>query len=261
MVLFNRYAHYYDLLYHDKNYADEAKFIQGLLSSYSPNAKTILELGCGTGEHSILLIKEGYEVHGVDLSAEMLERAKQKQIQLPEELSHNLSFSQANIRSFRSNKRFDVVLSLFHVVSYQTTNRELEETFETVSAHLKPGGIFVFDCWYGPAVLTERPSVRVKRIEDENIIVTRIAEPQMDSNQNCVTVNYQVFIKDRTSHSVEELQESHCMRYLFSPEIHALLNRFQLEPIQSAEWLSQKDPGFDTWGVYFVARKRESSTS
>ena len=152
------------------------------------------------------------------------------------------------------NQTFDVVLSLFHVISYQTTNDDLLATFETVKQHLKPGGIFIFDVWYGPAVLTERLTVRIKRLEDEEILVTRIAEPVMHPNENLVDVNYQVFIRDKSSKSVDELQETHRMRYLFKPEIDVILKEFNLAIIENREWMTNLKPGFNTWGVYFVIR-------
>ena len=72
MTVFGNYAHYYDLLYQDKNYVGETQFIHKLIQTHAPNAKNILELGCGTANHALLLAKEGYQVHGVDMSQEMI---------------------------------------------------------------------------------------------------------------------------------------------------------------------------------------------
>ncbi|HEY9709076.1 MAG TPA: class I SAM-dependent methyltransferase [Oculatellaceae cyanobacterium] len=254
MSVFGNYAHYYNLLYLDKDYAREAQFIHQLLQTHAPNTQSILELGCGTGTHAQLLAKQGYEVHGVDLSPEMLQQACDRLSQLPQELAARLSFSQGDIRKIQLDQQFDAIISLFHVISYQTTNEDLQAAFATAKAHLKPGGVFIFDCWYGPAVLSDHPTVRVKRLEDEEISIIRIAEPVMYPNQNLVDVNYQVFIKDKKTSAVEELQETHRMRYLFKPEIDLLLTNYQLEPIEYREWMSNREPGFDTWGVYFIGR-------
>lgn len=254
MSVFGNYARYYDLLYRDKDYAGEAQFVHQLIQTHAPNAQSILELGCGTGNHAVLLAKEGYTIHGVDQSAEMLAKASDRLSNLPEELRSRIDFSQGDIRKVRLNKQFDVVISLFHVISYQTTNEDLKAAFATVKSHLKPDGIFIFDCWYGPAVLSDRPTVRVKRLEDEEIIVTRIAEPIIHPNDNWVDVNYQVFIKDKKNEEVEELQETHRMRYLFKPEIELLLTDIGLKSIKSGEWMTSKNPGFETWGVYFISQ-------
>jgi SAM-dependent methyltransferase len=254
MSVFGNYARYYDLLYRDKDYAGEAKFVYQVLQTHAPDAQSILELGCGTGNHAQLLAQEGYQVHGVDRSSEMLQQAHERLSQIPQDIASRLTFSLGDIREIRLQQLFDVVVSLFHVISYQPKNEDLQRTFTTAKAHLKPGGIFLFDCWYGPAVLSERPATRVKRLEDEAIFVTRIAEPVLYPNENIVDVKYHVFIKDKQSGSVEELQETHRMRYLFKPEIDWLFSNSRFNFLRCGEWMTDREPGCDTWGVYFVGR-------
>jgi SAM-dependent methyltransferase len=255
MNVFGHYARYYDLLYKDKDYTAEAEYVHTLIQRHSPKAGSILELGCGTATHAGFLAKKGYQLHGVDQSGEMLEQARSRLAAMPEEEAKRLSFSRGDIRHIQLQRKFDVVVSLFHVMSYQTSNEDLSAAFAAAGAHLRDTGIFIFDCWYGPAVLTDRPVVRVKRLEDEAIFVTRIAEPVMHPNENLVDVNYHVFVRDKSSGAVEELRETHKMRYLFRQEIDLFLRQTGMEVIEAAEWMTGKTPGFDTWGVCFVARR------
>ena len=254
MSVFGNYARYYNLLYRDKDYVGEAQFMHKLLQHYAPGSNSLLELGCGTGTHALLLAKAGYRVHGVDFSAEMLQQATERRSQMPTEVASKLTFSSGDVRTVHVNRQFDAVCSLFHVISYQTTNEDLQAAFATAKSHLQPGGVFIFDCWYGPAVLSDRPTVRVKRLEDEEIAVTRTAEPVIYPNENLVDVNYQVFIKQKNTGAVEELQEVHKMRYLFKSEIQFLCAQSGLEYVEGREWMTNHEPGFNTWGVYFVAR-------
>ena len=254
MAIFSNYARYYDLMYQDKDYVGEAQFIQRLIQTYAPATTTILELGCGTGNHAMLLAKEGYQVHGVDLSQEMLGYANERRDRLSPALATKLQFSQGDLRQVRLDRKFDVVLSLFHVISYQTNNEDLLAAFETAKAHLVPGGILIFDVWYGPAVLSDPPTVRIKRLEDRSIQVTRIAEPVMEPNKNLVDVNYHIFIKDLISSKIDEVKEVHTMRYLFRPELELVLDRLQMQIVESREWLTDRQPGLNTWGVYFIVR-------
>ena len=165
-----------------------------------------------------------------------------------------LNFLHGDIRSFRLDQKFDVTISLFHVMSYQTTNEDFLSALQTAKAHLASGGIFVFDFWYGPAVLTDRPAVRVKKLEDDQTQVIRLAEPVMHANKNLVDVNYTVWIKDKSSLQTEEIRETHNMRYWFLPEIEHLIKESGFEILNDGEWMTGKQPGFDTWGVYIVAR-------
>lgn len=256
--VFDAYACYYDLLYRDKDYAGEAEYIAAHIHKLTPQAKRILELGCGTGAHAEYLARMGFTVHGVDMSETMLARAEARRVALPPEVSARLTFGPGDVRTVRTGKLYDAVISLFHVISYQTTNEDLEAALETASAHLQPGGLFLFDFWFGPAVLAQKPEVRVKRLEDDDIKVTRIAEPVMHENENVVDVNYQVWIEVNESGKVEKVQETHKMRYLFLPEITRLLNLQQLEMIDAREWLADNPPGKQSWGVLAISQKRDA---
>jgi len=210
MTVFGTYSRYYDLLYKDKDYSGEAEYIRAIIHRHSPDARTILDLGCGTGRHDFLLAEMDYEVAGVDMSQEMLAvaNAQRSSLYTPEGIiphPPSVSFHHGDIRSIRLEKTFDVVISLFHVMSYQTGNEDLAAAFATAKAHLKPGGIFIFDCWYGPAVLADCPVVRVKRLEDDEIALTRIVEPVMYANRNLVELNYHIIAREKESDFVSEM--------------------------------------------------------
>jgi SAM-dependent methyltransferase len=254
MTVFAGYSRYYDLLYRDKDYSAEALYISQLIKSRAPDAVSIMEIGCGTGAHAAELAELGYTVDGVDMSAGMLEAAGARARDLRPDLQSKLSFTQGDARSVRLEKKFDVVISLFHVMSYQTSNADLAAAFQTAKEHLKAGGLFVFDCWYGPAVLRQWPATTKKHLSDDDTIVDRIAEPVIHANTNVVDVNYTVTVTDRATGTVEELRETHHMRYLFSPEIEAALDAAGMELLDSRAWMSDERPGFDSWGACFVGR-------
>jgi SAM-dependent methyltransferase len=254
LSVFSAYSRYYDLLYRDKDYAGEARYVRDLLATYAPGAAKIVEIGCGTGRHACALAMLGFEVHGVDVSAGMLEVAEQKRISLGQELASRLRFTQGDARVVRLGKRADAVVSLFHVMSYQTSNADLAAAFATAREHLVDGGVFIFDCWYGPAVLTERPAVTVKRLEDVVTSITRIAEPEMNTIENVVDVNYTVLVHDRKTDKRDTLRETHRMRYLFAPEIELLLSTNGMSLTASYEWMGGRPPGLHSWAACFVAR-------
>lgn len=253
-LVFDAYARYYDLLYVDKDYSGEAKYIASQIRKYAPHAKKILELGCGTGGHAEHLVRMGYTVHGVDLSESMLARAQERKAVLAPEIAARLSFGHGDARTVRTGDRYDVVISLFHVISYQSTNADLDATFETASIHLGRGGVFLFDFWYGPAVLTQKPEVRVKHLEDEKIKVTRIAEPVMHVNENVVDVNYTVFIEVKATGKVEQVRETHKMRYLFLPELDRYGSSAFVERASFA-WMSNAPLDAQSWaGLQILER-------
>lgn len=253
--VFADYAAYYDLIYGDKDYKAETNYIINLVKRYNPSAKTILEAGCGTGKHAVLFAEKGYSVYGIDLSPHMIDIARNKLDKLPENIKNLLYFQCSDICCLELDKKFDAVISLFHVMSYQTSNYNLEKAFHSISKHLSKGGIFIFDCWYGPAVLTNKPSVRIKKLENENIKVIRIAEPVLYPNENTVDVNYHIITKNKINGAVKEFHELHKMRYFFKPEIEFLFSSSGFKTIYFQEWLNGNEPGFDSWNVCFIGEK------
>jgi SAM-dependent methyltransferase len=252
--VFDTYARYYDLLYRDKDYAGESEYVAAHIRKQVPKAKRILELGCGTGAHAEHLARMGYTVHGVDMSKSMLARAEARKASLPPDVAARLSFGHGDVRTVRTGESYDAVISLFHVMSYQTSNADLSSAFETASVHLQPGGVFLFDFWYGPAVLAQRPDVRIKRLEDDEIKVTRIAEPEMHVNENVVDVNYQVWIEVNQSGKVEQVRETHKMRYLFLPEIEQI-NHSRFKMKCHFAWMKSEQPGLEDWSGISILEK------
>ena len=252
--VFDAYAAYYDLLYRDKDYAAEAEYIAGLIRRHAPDAADILELGCGTGGHAVHFSQMGYRVSGIDLSKSMLSRAEERRSGLPNDLAQRLQFSFGDVRTWRGDRKFDVVVSLFHVFSYQTTNEDLQAAFETAAVHLNPGGVLIFDFWYGPAVLSQRPEVRVRRMEDEHIRVLRIAEPILLPNENKVLVAYDVCIEQKASARRDIVRESHGMRYLFYPEIDQYAQpTFAMKG--HLAWMKDVEPNVEDWSAVAVLEK------
>ena len=249
--LFGTYASYYNLLYRDKDYDAEVDYLVSLLSRYSSGASSLLNLGCGTGRHDLLFSQRGYKVTGVDLSREMLEIARDQ----AQEAKQTVDLFQGDARSIRLEKRFDAVFALFHVMSYQTANEDLLAVLRTAWNHLEAEGVFYFDCWYGPGVLSEPPTTRVKRMESETLKVTRLAESTQDPNENLVTVDYEILVERVGSQTWERIEETHRMRYLFVPEVRLLAQQsgFRLEHYET--WMSGAVPQLDTWNVVFALKK------
>ena len=184
----------------------------------------------------------------------MLDFAARRCKTVSDEAGGKISFEKGDIRNINISRKFDAVISLFHVISYQTTNEDLVSTFKTVKKHLKKDGVFLFDCWYGPCVLTDRPEPRSKQITENNICITRDARPRIYPNRNIVDVNYHFTVQHAESNEVEEYDECHSMRYLFLPEIEMLLSSAGMKLLECKEWITMNEPGTDTWAVCCVAR-------
>lgn len=252
MTVFGEYADWYDLFYADKDYRAEVDYVHGLLWDRGVAPGKLLEIGCGTGAHAELFIEQGWRVTGVDLSEEMLSRARSRFEKLGAGIRRKARFLQGDARTLHLGERFDAVVSLFHVMSYQAGQDDLEMAMATAKRHLEPGGIFVFDFWYGPSVLTQLPEPRIRKVETPNAVVRRFATPHLKENENIVEVNYDFIVSDKAGHAVEELTEIHRMRYLFLPEIRQLAVACGFKTMKAFDWLSNQPPNRGSWNACAV---------
>lgn len=245
-AVFDAYSHYYDLLYSDKDYVAEVEYLCDLLKRYNNSGHELLEFGSGTGKHGCLFAERGYCVTGIEQSPEMVSQAL---------IADGFSCQVGDICTVHLGRTFDVVLSLFHVVSYQVSNEALRALFARASEHLESGGLFVFDVWYSPAVYAQRPEVRVKRMANDKVAITRIAEPTIVPNENRVDVHYTVFAHDVVTGESQTFTETHPMRHFSIPEMDNLAAQCGFERIIAEAFLTGEEPGENTWGVCFVLRK------
>lgn len=253
MTTFEQYASYYDLLYGDKDYDGEAVFVADLIRRQVPHARSILEFGCGTGLHALAFARLGYNVFGIDLSDDMILHARRRLSNTPVPCDILISFDQGDVRTIRLPQRFDAVVSLFHVMSYQTRTEDVIAAMTRAAEHLHPRGVFIFDFWYGPAVELDPPTVRVKCRENTTTRVTRTAEPNIHPGENVVDVHYELVIEDHASGQMEQVSEDHRMRYFYEPEITHFLECAGLAPIAFGEWMTSRPPGIGSWSNYVVA--------
>ena len=247
---FEEYAEYYDLMYTEKDYPGESDYVHGLIQDVAPQSKNLLDLGCGTGAHARHFAELGYSVVGVDLSEAQLRKALEKSSVAKGGQPH---FIQGDIRALELGRKFDAVVCLFHVINYQTRNADLINAFRSARTHLNDDGVFIFDTWYGPSVLKQRPETRIKRIEKKDVRLTRLAEPEMLTHENRVDVHYELLVEKTSEKGITRIEEIHRMRYLFLPEIKSYLDACGMRLDRFETWMTGAPAGEDSWSCCTVA--------
>lgn len=248
------YADSYDLLYHDKDYAAECDLIERIFHAYGDDSiHSILDLGCGTGNHAIHLAQRSYEVVGVDRSESMLAQARKKAADLGMN-RNNIAFERGDILSIDLQRHADAALMMFAVLGYQLENANVLSALRTARRHLCPGGLLIFDVWYGPAVLHHRPCQRVKVIPTPGGQILRVASGKLDIRCHVCTVHFHVWQLEG-ERLVGETEESHSMRYFFPLELDLFseCSGFALIRLGAFPEFDQ-DPDEETWNVLGVAR-------
>lgn len=247
------YGDAYDLLYHDKDYATECSLVERLFQTHGDGAiRNVLDLGCGTGNHALPLARLGYEVVGVDRSVDMLSHARRKSVN--SQNNGRVIFQEGDIRSLNLERHFDAVLMMFAVLGYQPENADVLSALRTARRHLSPGGLLIFDVWYGPAVLHQRPSQRVKIIPTPKGQILRVTSGELDISHHLCKVDYHVW-KLAGGRLVGETEEAHSVRYFFPLELNLFLESSGFAHIRLGTLPEfERQPDETTWNVLGVAR-------
>jgi len=249
--VFGEYARFYDLLYESKDYLGECAFLERIFESHALRpVRSVLDLGCGTGGHIVHLARRGFELAGLDRSEQMLAKARRK----VQEAGLAVDLHLGDLRDVNLGRTFDAVIAMFAVMSYQVSNADLAGAFRSARRHLAPGGLFVHDAWFGPAVLTNPPTDRYRIIEKDGDRVVRFAHPEIDVVRHLVTVHYKL-LRLRGGAVVEEIDEAHPMRTLFVQEAAYFAEQNGFELVRACPFLEpERVLTTDDWNACFVAR-------
>ncbi len=245
------YANQYDELVGDKDYGRECDLIEQVFRRFGAGGiRTLVDFGCGTGNHSIPLAERGYQVTGVDISSDMVNVARRKSAGVVE----GVKWIEGDIRNVQASGPFDAALFMFAVLGYQLSNQDMMTTLNNARRHVRSGGLLTFDVWYGPAVLSIRPSNGAKIVPVPGGKVIRVVNSELDSRHHLCTVNYHLW--RLAGERVEaESEESHVVRYFFPMEMELMLSQagFALESLTKFPTLDE--PADETtWNVLGVAR-------
>jgi SAM-dependent methyltransferase len=253
MKVFRQYSTYYDQLYKTKDYVSEAAFVQKIIKKESSGTKTLISIGCGTCNHDIILAKNGYSITGIDQSQSMLDIAKEKIRK--NNLMRKISLFKSDVRQLPKIREHDAAIAMFNVWGYLTDNNDVDRSLKGVSENLKSGGLLLFDCWNGAAVLTDRPGDRIKEIVDRKERLIRITRSTLETNRNVININFRV-LRIKGKLVIDEIEETHQMRYWSLPELDYFLmkNGFKIISICN-NFDMHSQPTDQDWNIFIIARK------
>ena len=136
--MYKNFSKVYDKFMEICNYDEWVGLLEGYIKEYNPEGKKVLDLGCGTGS-TLVNFSEKYECSGLDLSEEMLKKAK---IKLK---GKNVPLFLGDMREFDTGERYDIIFSFFDTVNHLTSAEDLMDLFNSVRNSLNKNGIYVFD--------------------------------------------------------------------------------------------------------------------
>ncbi|KWX05222.1 SAM-dependent methyltransferase [Carbonactinospora thermoautotrophica] len=189
-------AEIYDLVYRGrgKDFAAEATEVAEIVRGSKPNATSLLDVGCGTGEHLVHLSKLFEHVEGLELSAPMRAIAQEK---LP-----GVPIHAGTMDDFDLGRTFDAVTCLFSTIAYQPSTEGLHATARCLARHLVPGGVVVIDPWWFPERFCEG-YIAGDVVRDEDRTVARVSHSTRRDGVSRVEAHYLVADSTGIRHFVD----------------------------------------------------------
>jgi SAM-dependent methyltransferase len=246
------YADNYDLVYRAKNYELEIEAVSRLMSQYEKHpVRSVLDLGCGTGRHAILLAKRGLDVTGVDRSEPMLAHARERAA--AQNAPGRTDFVRSDLRELDLGRQYDAALMMFNVVGYLCTNDDVLAAFRRTRRNLRDGGLFAFDFWYGPAVMADPPGTTMKELSTEKGALIRYSSGCLQPHEQRCDISIRL-LRLEDGKLAADVEELHKVRYFFPLELDLALRAsgFRLLTMRQFPRIDQQ-PSVDAWGTIAVA--------
>ena len=193
------FAEFYDQIYlKRKDYKRESEIVQNIIKRFGPKpSKTLLDVGCGTGEH-LKYLSGHFLCTGLDISEEMISKAKKK---VP-----NAKFIVANMRDFKLQDKFDVITCLFSSIGYVQNQRNLVKTLRNFHDHLNDHGLTLVEPWIFKKDF-RKGNVAIDTYEDERTKLVRMGASRMTRSHWLVHFQYLIGIEGEIKH----VKETHRM--------------------------------------------------
>ena len=187
-------AHYYDLVFADKDYIAESEKVASIIRREVPGASTVLDVACGTGKHAQHLSK-WFEVDGIDLHPAFVKIAQQA-------VPHG-TISCGDMRDFDLGKNFDVVTCLFSSIGYVRTLEYLNQTLVCLRKHCEDDGITIVEPWFTPEDW-HAGRCKITNVERDDQVLCRMDYSKRQKNISTIQSEYLLGTKDGISRISEE---------------------------------------------------------
>lgn len=248
--MYEGFANVYDHMMNHIPYEEWFECLKSYLAEHGITSGTICELGCGTGVMTELFAGAGFQMIGVDQSADMLAIATTKKMKT----GSDILYIEQNMENLELAEPVDAIISVCDSINYLLQEEALSAVFDRVHKYLKPGGYFVFDmktayCYRN--IIGNQ--TWVEQDEEVSYIWENYFYEDSDINEYMLTI----FRKQQDSNLYERIEEAHYQKAYTIPALKILLNQNGLEVVDCFDETMQEKPTENSERVYIVAKIQE----
>lgn len=226
-------ADIYEAIYRGrgKDYRGEAAIVTGQILGRGPQARSLLDVACGTGSHLVHFARDFERVEGLDLTGEMLDIARERVPGVP--------LHQGDMRKFDLDGTFDAVTCMFGSIGYLVTTGELDAALETLARHLAPGGVLVIEPWWSPDTFTPG-HVGGDVVTVDGRTISRVSHTVLHPDRGASRMEVHYVVADSAT-GIKSFTDVHVMTLFSEEEYRAAFRRAGLS-MEFVPW-DQAGPG------------------
>lgn len=252
MEAYTEFANVYEKFMDNVPYEKWCEAICEILRSHGIEDGLVLDLGCGTGTMTRLLREKGYDMIGVDNSAEMLEIAR-------EHPDDGILYLHQDMREFELYGTVRAIVSVCDSMNYLTEDGDLEQVFRLANNYLDPGGLFIFD------MNTEykyREMLGDQTIAEERENCSFIWDNYYYEEEKINEYQLSLFVEDpvlseKTGQDIcRKFQEMHYQRAYSLAEVKAALEVAGMEFIAAYDAFTRNPVHQESERMYIIAREQ-----
>ncbi|CAN7313893.1 class I SAM-dependent DNA methyltransferase [Rossellomorea sp. LjRoot5] len=246
---YERFAYVYDYLMQDVPYDGWLEYVNRQAEHYSIQGKKVLDIACGTGELSLRLARDGYDVTGVDLSQDMLTIAQEK----ASAQNVQIQLFQQDMSRLDSLGEYDIITIFCDSLNYLEDENDVENTFNRVYAHLKQDGLFLFDV-HSIYKMTEIFMNQTFTLSDEQ--VSYIWDCFPGEVPNSVEHELTFFVEDEETGQYERVEELHKQRTYPILMVKEWLVRIGFDVLNITADFTEESPSDKSERIFFACKKK-----